>query len=347
MDFQPTELPTCRDGGPSSSEMLRDMAVWTGKFTRSPGAVAFADYNHWHDAVAKFVTSSLLSEDEGPGMTMAMPSLEDIKTLLQRRGGGVQGAGNWDLVHTGLALQGLKAHYDLRLVQAQHQWEALLLSPDLIMEVQRVLAGEEFGCLLRTSAVTSPGDGNNQGYQHPDPSLIPGMLQALCDLFNALLRGVADADGASGAAIADLYKLAALLFLQVEAVKPFAVGNSRMARLLACFVLWALTPFPVTLICDGSVGSRRALQQGLQASWSQVCPDTFLGLLPPCDLSASLIEAGWLAWRDFIGRYQRSIAVRAEPVGGDMAAVSCSSQKPKGLSEVDELSWLLGTSLSL
>ena len=103
-----------------------------------------------------------------------------------------------------------------------------------------------------------------------------------------------------------LYNLAALLFVQLITVHPFDVGNGRTLRLLANFVLSAITPFPIPAYVEDGIRTHRTYIDAIMAARNLA--DVMLTRVnPPEDLAALFIESAWQSWQElmtWVDRYE-------------------------------------------
>ncbi|KAK9844657.1 hypothetical protein WJX74_005211 [Apatococcus lobatus] len=235
------------------------------------------------DAAARFVLSANLSEETG---------LNDLES-------------------TRLALRYYERHLDAARREGLHSPEALSLTPDMLLELHQALmyGSKHVGGQLRAGQAQAGQPGTSKLHIYPGPDGLEDMLLAVCDRFNQALGSISPKQAES---IPQLYRLAAVLFVEFVTVHPFSDGNGRLGRILASHVLRGVTPFPVTPFADGTVATRSVFIKAITAGRGEK-QRNFLQLGAPCDFAALLIEAGWDSWQQYQCAVNRAVQVPRSP----------------------------------
>lgn len=238
-------------------------------------------------ATARFVLSANLSEETG------LSDLESTQEVLEGSSNILSKPAR-ETRQLAAAMQVLAGHYEeLCASQMQHSLEALILTPDIIHQVHRVLMQDLVHNPGEARLAPAYGGFSRMGiYIYQPPELVPSLLLTICDLYNQALREIA----ASSEQMPLLYRLAAVLFVQLATVHPFSDGNGRLARLLASHVLRSVTPFPVTPHADGTASNRAMFLDAIMAARSEDSK-AFLHLSAPKHFTALMIQAGWECWQ--------------------------------------------------
>ena len=295
--FQPTETPSW-DAIVSTSHKLTQVCTWTEQYYKLPAAAkSFVQDSYCRAAVAQCVLNANLSEETG------LADLDSTKEVLQAAKATLSGKPAQETKQLGDAMQALATHYeDMSACQPQHSLEALTLTPDIICQVHRVLMHD----LVHNAGEYRSGEaygGFAEGiFFYQSAQLIPSLLLTVCDLYNQSLRKIA----ASANQVPELYRLAAVLFVQLVTVHPFSDGNGRLARLLASHVLRSVTPFPITPHSDGTDSTRKTYVAVIMAARVvDSKANSFLTLSAPADFTALLIHAGWEGWKNCFNNLER------------------------------------------
>lgn len=189
-----------------------------------------------------------------------------------------------------------------RLQQGQSAAESIILSPKVVIKAHTILmAGlvDRAGQLRdEYSYAGVPGGGK---FYYDPPCLIPCSFSRCLELYTALLSGLA-ADWDTVHATPALFNLAALVFVQLITIHPFEDG--RLLRLLANFVLGAITPFPIPAYIEDGIRSRRTYIDAIMAA-RNLADATLTRVGPPKDLSALFIECAWQSWQEFVRMLDR------------------------------------------
>jgi hypothetical protein len=191
---------------------------------------------------------------------------------------------------------------------------ALLVTPDSQCEIHAV---------LMRGLVALPGgyrsaDAYPEGYAflYAPPETIPNRVFAWTDAVNGSVAAL------PAVALAEAFRLAALVLFHAVDVHAFEDGNGRLCRIMASAMLSEHHFFPVHLqpltAPSGSALGDDSCQRQRQA-WRRVYIDAIEACRGdaarrPADLAALLIESSWAAW-------QRVAALVAEMVDGDGAAM--------------------------
>ena len=124
-------------------------------------------------------------------------------------------------------------------------------------------------------------------------------IQTLIDRYNGLIELIKN-DYASKSrrhkAVTDLFKCTAWFLFTFTSMHPFSDANGRMSKLLVCYLMYTISPFPspVYNIYDDSDN------------------DTYLDALVkaredsgnPAEIAALIIESNWQGWRIFLQRLE-------------------------------------------
>ena len=194
------------------------------------------------------------------------------------------------------AMQYLLCVQQTRLQQKQATAESILLTVNMVLEAHRLLTLGLINRpgLLREEEAFGGAPGGGRFYYDP-PQLLASNLNAVIELYNALLAGLLD-EWSAVYTTPKLYNLASFLYVQLATVHPFDDGNGRLARLLVNFVLGAISPFPVPLHID-EVKLPSCYVQALMSSRDLSNP-RLTRISSPCDMAALVIEAAWQSWQD-------------------------------------------------
>ena len=95
-----------------------------------------------------------------------------------------------------------------------------------------------------------------------------------------------------------LFRLATMVLFEFVTVHPFSDGNGRISRLLACYIMMTLTPFPVPIYNVYSTTNRDDFIHAVVKYQIQLetDPQSFEG---PSDLLSMLIESTYCAWLQY------------------------------------------------
>ena len=186
-----------------------------------------------------------------------------------------------------------------RLQQGETVAQSILITPETVLKAHTILMKDliERPGQLREEESYAGVPGGGKFYYDP-PHLIPSSFNTTLELYNALLSDVAD-EWDNLRSITALYKLAALLFVQLITIHPFDDGNGRTLKLLVNFVLSAITPFPVPLYIEDGIRTRRTYVDAIMAA-RNLSELTLTRVNPPEDLAALFIECGWQSWRELM-----------------------------------------------
>ena len=193
-----------------------------------------------------------------------------------------------------------------RLQQGRTSAESILITPEMLLKAHTILTTDlvERPGQLREEDSYAGVPGGGKFYYDP-PHLIPSSFNTTLELYNALLSDVADKWDTLHSTTA-LYNLAALLFVQLITVHPFDDGNGRTLRLLANFVLSAITPFPIPAYVEDGIRTCRTYIDAIMAA-RNLADVTLTRLNPPEDLAALFIESAWQSWQElmtWVDRYE-------------------------------------------
>ena len=186
-----------------------------------------------------------------------------------------------------------------RLQQGRMLAESILITPEMVLKAHTILMTDliERPGQLREEDSYAGVPGGGKFYYDP-PHLIPSSFNTTLELYNALLSDVADKWDTLHSTTA-LYNLAALLFVQLITVHPFDDGNGRTLRLLANFVLSAITPFPIPAYVEDGIRTRRTYIDAIMAA-RNLANVTLTRVNPPEDLAALFIESAWQSWQELM-----------------------------------------------
>ena len=296
LQFQPTEVPGWDNV--STTQKLMQIVAWTEQYQSLPTvAKTFVQSGYCRTALARFVLSANLSEGTG------LDDLDSTQEVLEAAAT-VSGKAAAETKQLGDAMQLLASyHTEMSASQTQHGLEALTLTPDIICHVHRQLMHgliHNAGELRKGDAYGGFAAGSIYFYQPAE--LLPSLLLTVCDFYNQALRTVAN----SADQVPVLYRLAAVLFVQIVTVHPFSDGNGRLARLLASHVLRSVTPFPVTPYADGTDLTRTVYLDAIMAArLADGTENSFMKLSAPADFAALLIHAGWEGWQGCFNSMER------------------------------------------
>ena len=299
--FEPTETRKWDDSTPTSQK-LAQICAWTDQYSNLPDkAKQFIETSYYRAAVARFVLSANLSEEAG------LEDFDSTQEVLAAAAGDLSSKSARETKQLGSAMQQLAEHYVQQLSeQPQHKLEALMLTADTICRLHSTLMHDLIYNPGQYRLAEACGGSAMGPFFYQKPELIPSLLLTLVDFYNQALNDIA----ATTDQIPQLYRLAAVLFVQFVTVHPFSDGNGRLARLLGSHVLRAVTPFPVTPYADGTSHTRSVFLNAIMAarpspSETANANRAFLKLLPPADFTALLIQSGWESWKDCFDTLER------------------------------------------
>lgn len=263
LSFEPTEVPWWRQELPPTSLMLADCIRWQQLYKKlSPRAINFVETVYCKAAVAKFVLHANLSEETG------LPDLQSTEEVLEAIGemGQIATKEKKEVLQLARSLMQLATFVkDLQAVEApKHILEPLLLTPDIICELHSTLLKgihQRAGAYREGHAFGGSPNGGVHFYQNPDS--IQSLLLSACDLYNCNLERIAQEPED---ATPQLFRLAAVSFVQFVTIHPFSDGNGRLARILASHVLRFISPFPVTPFADGTSSTRNVFFHSIIAA---------------------------------------------------------------------------------
>jgi fido (protein-threonine AMPylation protein) len=159
---------------------------------------------------------------------------------------------------------------------------------------------------------------NGELHRYPEPEKVEDLFYAVIDHHTLYINGLSKITKGTQEEIEYVFKSAArLLYDFVDTVHPFGNGNGRMCRLLANYVLYLVTPFPVSLYHADTNNKKRSGREDYINAIVQCRYNRDEG---PRDIAAMLVEGAWWGWKAFFKNWEVSqfsgvVVVKASKLG--------------------------------
>ena len=326
------EKPSWRNGGKTTSNLLKDIILWKGNFDR----LSQQDQSSFKEAFTlcmniEYVFRSNLSE--GIGIQTYEGTKEVLERVIGMKTGGERNKEEKETVNTARAFMRLRhVHQEMKSTGKLTVEKVCSIHHELLKDIRG-----DAGTLRNIDAYNRLPDDSLYFYAKPDVAKIK--LYSLLQHHNIHMDAYASLskNWSQDEKFIFLIKNAAWLMFHFMEIHPFSDANGRMGWLLANYVISIINPFPVHLYPFSEVSGENRQSHFKEAL--KICRKNPKD--GPKDLAALLVEGIWSGWRKCISAQELrlnsssffTIVVQKSKIGELESYVKTAISSSLGISE--------------